>query len=148
MKKFICKLISEIIHYGLISSLILAVVTENNSLLNITAAAFWIIIFLACFFGSAYLVISYGIKHLKHSKHEKARGDGVAALERFSEQKNIFSRMWRWLRLAVVTSFLAYGGWVFTAVCYVLASLFVCLCASLVRDNLSKFNEQPAQAMA
>ena len=148
MKKFIYKLISEIIHYGLIASLILAVITDNHSILNITAATFWIIIFLGCFFGTAYLAVSYGIKHLKHSKYEKTRSDGIAALERFSKRKNIFSRIWGWLCLAIVASLLAYGGWVFTAVCYVLASLFVRLCASLVRDNLSKFNEQSAQVMA
>lgn len=138
MKKFIFGIITEVINYGLIASLILAVITDNHSILNITAATFWIIILLGCFFGPAHVVVAYGIEY---TKDEKARADGIAALTRFTKRKNIVRRAWGWLCLAVVTALLAYGGWVFTAVCYVLASLFVQLCASLSRSKLSKYTE-------
>lgn len=145
MKKFMFIVITEAINYGLMASLIVAALTDNDSILNITATAFWIIIFLGCFFGAANVVVSYGIKY---STNEKELADGLVALERFSKQRNVFRRAWGWLCLAVVTGLLAYGGWVFTAVCYVLASSFVRLCASLVRENIRKYKERTVQALA
>ena len=40
--------------------------------------------------------------------------------------------------MVITIVLLAYSGWVFTAVCYALSSLFVRFCMSLARDKVEK----------
>ncbi len=137
MKKFIATAISSVVYYGILAAMIFAVITGTPHLLNVAAAAFWVVILRGGFTGVIYLVIAYG---LESSKDEKAQQEGIEFLKKLTRRKNLVSRWWGWVCLAASAAILAYGGWVFTAVCYVLTSLFVRLCASLARDKLTNLS--------
>lgn len=138
MKKFFTESLVKVSYYLLMAVLLFAVFTGANSLLGIVAAAYWVIVVLGMFMGIISLVVMFGIDY---STNEKSRSEGIDLLKRFTERKGAVRRAWGWVCLAVSTALLAYGGWVFTAVTYILASLFVRLCHSLARDKVAKLSE-------
>lgn len=145
MKKFITTAITSIVYYGMLAALLFAAITDTRPLLNVVAAAFWVVILLGGVMGCLYLAIAYGLDSISLSKNENAQQENIKLLERLTRRKNLIFRVWGWVCLAAGAALLAYGGWVFTSVCYVLASLFVRLCTSVARDKLTSFSAaQPA----
>ncbi|MCG0458535.1 hypothetical protein L6R44_20955 [Enterobacter cloacae complex sp. ECC445] len=139
MKKFFTSAVAKITFYVLLAVLLFAVMTGASSLLRVVAAAYWVIVLLGAIVGLLALVITFGVEY---SKDEKSRREGIEYLKRFAKRKNAIARVWGWFCLVLGASLLAYGGWVFTAVAYVIASLFVRLCCSLARDKVEKLTEK------
>ena len=139
MKKFFTNAVAKITFYALLAALLFAVTTGASSLLRVVAAAYWVIVLLGGVVGLLALVITFGVEY---SNDDKSRQEGIEYLERFAKRKNAIARVWGWLCLGLGASMLAYGGRVFTAVAYVIASLFVRLCCSLARDKVEKLTEK------
>lgn len=138
MKKIIISVFSESLYYALIAALAFASYAGSHSLLNVAAMAYWVVIMLGLFVSALYISMAYA---LENSKNAENRQKTIDALTRYSKKKNIFHRYLSWLLLALIVCLLAYGGWVFTAVCYSLTSFFCRLCVSLVRDKLDKISK-------
>lgn len=134
MKKFMTKAVSNIVSYSLLCLLAFGAVTGDKSLVSITVAAYWVIIFLGLFVGMLILVLSYA---KDHAKNEEARQKIVELVLEAVKRKSKFMRFVDWGCLAIIAVLLSYSGWVFTGVCYVLVSLIVKLFLSLARDNVS-----------
>ncbi|HCW3078554.1 TPA: hypothetical protein OXC52_001131 [Enterobacter asburiae] len=135
MKKVFTDSLIGASYYLLLFCLLFATFTETSSLLSIVAAAYWVIVVLGIFVGLISMVLTFG---LDYSTNKTSRKEGIDLLKRFAKRKGAFRRAWGWVCLLVGTASLAYGGWVFTAVAYALASLFVRLCCSLARDKVDK----------
>lgn len=139
MKKLLTDAATKITFYALLAALLFAVTTGAGSLLRVVAAAYWVIVLLGAVVGLLALIITFGVEY---SKDDKSRREDIEYLERFAKRKNAIARVWGWFCLVLEASMLAYGGWVFTAVAYVIASLFVRLCCSLARDKVEKLTEK------
>lgn len=138
MKKIIISIFSETLFYALIATLAFALYVGSHSLLNIAAMAYWVVILLGVFMSCVYGFMAFA---LKYSSNADDREKTVEALTRYSKKKNAFFRYLSWFHLALIVCLLAYGGWVFTAVCYAIASFFARICIVLVRDELEKLNK-------
>ena len=134
MKKFFTKAIVHVISNGLLCLLAYASYTGSKSLVSISVAAYWVIMFLGLFIGCLVLVLSYA---KDHAKDDETKGKVVDLVGEVTKRKSKFSRGIHWLYLALIVALLAYSGWVFTAVFYVLVSLIVKLFISIARDNIN-----------
>lgn len=134
MKKFLTKFIGNAVHYGLLFVLAYSSFTTLQSLTGVTAAAYWVIMALALFIGPLIYIVSYAAKSAKDAD---SRSKALKLVADAAKKKNAFRRTQGWIELIIVSCLLAYAGWVFTAVCYVLSSLWLRLFISMARENIT-----------
>lgn len=139
MKKLITGALMSSIYYMVMASMIFGIYTGHSQFIGIAAAAFWILILLGIFISCVIGVAAGSLESLVDKTSQK---ESIESLQRFSRKRHIVIRVWGWGCLIAAVVLLAYSGWIFTAVCYVLASLFVRLIASVVRDKLEKHEKQ------
>ncbi|EOE8052020.1 hypothetical protein [Klebsiella pneumoniae] len=77
-------------------------------------------------------------------RNDKSGHEALEAVKRITRRKNVIARWWGWVCMVLTIVLLAYSGWVFTAVCYALSSLFVRFCVSLARDKVEKLQMSEA----
>lgn len=135
MKKFLTDIFSQVIYYGLLVALVFATFTGLNNILSVAAAAFWVFIALGIVIGPLTLILAYGAEQVRH---DKSGHEALEAVKRITKRKKVVARWWGWVCMVLTIVLLAYSGWVFTAVCYALSSLFVRFCVSLARDKVEK----------
>lgn len=138
MKKFFTKIIANVISFSLLSLLAYASYTGSSSLTNLTVAAYWVIMALGLFIGILLLVLSYA---KDHAKSEDEKNKVIELIVAATKKKSIIFRFIDWFCLAAIVALLAYSGWVFTAVFYVMVALIVKLLISIARDNVSEQNK-------
>ncbi|MGG7989834.1 hypothetical protein PGO11_04080 [Klebsiella aerogenes] len=136
MYKFLTDTFSQVIYYGLLVTLVFATFTGQDNILSVAAAAFWVVIALVIVLGPLTLILAYGAELVGN---EKSGHEVLEAVKRITRRKNVIARWWGGMLLTIVL--LAYSGWVFTAVCYALSSLFVRFCVSLARDKVEKLED-------
>ncbi|WP_275146199.1 hypothetical protein [Citrobacter portucalensis] len=139
MKKFMTKAVSNIVSYSLLCLLAFGSVTGAKALVSITVAAYWVIILLGLFVGMLILLLSYAIDLVKD---EAAKQKVIDAVREAVKRKSKFMRFVDWSCVAAIAVLLAYSGWVFTGVCYVLVALIVKFCLSMARDNVTTLNDK------
>lgn len=142
MKKLFVETLNKILYYALFAALAFGSVTGKSNVLNMSAAAFWIVILLGIVVGILTSFLAYGVEHVAD---EKTRQSILESLRKIVRRKSAIARLWGWLCMVATIALLAYGGWVFTAVCYAITSLFVRLCISLARDKVEK---RPAEVLS
>lgn len=135
MKKFLTDTFSQVIYYGLLVALVFATFTGQNNILSVAAAAFWVVIALGIVIGPLTLILTYGAGKVSD---KKTASEALEAVKKITKRKNVVARWWGWICMVLTIVLLAYSGWVFTAVCYALSSLFVRFCVSLARDKVEK----------
>ncbi|HDU2896793.1 TPA: hypothetical protein RFF92_001622 [Klebsiella aerogenes] len=140
MKKFLTDTFSQVIYYGLLVALVFATFTGQNNILSVAAAAFWVVITLGVVIGPLTLALAYGVEHVPNN----SRAEALETVKKITRRKNVVARWWGWICMVLTIVLLAYSGWVFTAVCYALSSLFVRLCVSLARDKVEKLKVSEA----
>lgn len=139
MKNFITGAFMSCIYYIVMASMIFGIYTDQSQFVGIAAAAFWILILLGIFISCVVWVSASALASLvDKTSHQEA----IQSLQRFSRKRHIIFRLWGWTCLIAAVAMLTYSGWIFTAVCYVLASLFVRLIASVVRDKLDEIEKR------
>lgn len=138
MKKFITKLFTSLTHYGLILILLYAVSTGTQSLLGLIAATYWVIMSLGIFIGPLLYILSHAAKN---KKDEESGRKAMELVSNAVKKKNAFLRALGWFELIVISCLLAYSGWIFTAVCYVLSSFYLRLFISMARDNIASVRD-------
>lgn len=141
MKNFITGALISCIYYIVMASMIFGIYTGQSQFVGIAAAAFWILILFGIFISC---VIGAAASALDSLVDETSLRATIQSMQRFSRKRNIIFRLWGWICLISAVALLAYSGWIFTAVCYVLASLFVRLIASVVRDKLAEIAKRSA----
>lgn len=135
MKKFIAKAVTGIYSYCILFLLAFGIATGNKALVSITAMAYWVGISLGFVAGIFILLISNAMDHAPDEvTKQKIAGIALEAVKR----KSKFMRFIDWVYLIAVAVLLAYSGWVFTGVCYVLVTLMVRFFLSVVRNNVSE----------
>lgn len=141
MKKFMTKIVSNVINYTLLSLLLFAVFTGAKSLVGVLAAVYWVMISLCFVIGPFFYTLSHAAKS---AKDEESRCKALELVGDATKKKNGLLRALGWLELIIISCSLAYAGWVFTAVCYVLSSLYLRLFISMARDNVAaaKLNDK------
>ncbi|CNL92937.1 hypothetical protein [Yersinia aleksiciae] len=131
MKSFIYQTIS----LGLLVTLIFSVLTGQESITAIAVSAYWIVIFLAAFVSVAVMLTTALVTiETNAGKREKL----IELLNKVAVKRGVIRRGWNWLCLILIAGALAYGGWVFTAVVYVIASLICRLSVSIARDKIDE----------
>ncbi|EQC0991257.1 hypothetical protein ACY2GS_004145 [Enterobacter asburiae] len=141
MKKFMTKIVSNVINYTLLALLLFAVFTGAKSLVGVLAAVYWVMISLCFVIGPFFYILSYAAKS---AKDEESCRKALELVGDAAKKKNVLLRALGWLELIIISCSLAYAGWVFTAVCYVLSSLYLRLFISMARDNVAaaKLNDK------
>ncbi|CNJ00201.1 Uncharacterised protein [Yersinia frederiksenii] len=128
-------LIYQAISLVLLATLIFSVLTERESITAIVVSAYWIVIFLAAFVSVAVMLVTTLVTiETNAEKKEKL----IELLKKAAVKRGIIRRSWNWLCLVLIAGALAYGGWVFTAVVYVITSLICRLCGSIARDKIDE----------
>lgn len=135
MKNFLIDTLNKILYYALLAALAFGSVTGQSNVMNVAAAAFWVVVSLGVFVGVFTTFLAHGAEQVTD---EKTRQSVLESLRKIVRRKNVIARWWGWLCIVVTITLLAYGGWVFTAVCYALSSLFMRFCISLARDKVEK----------
>lgn len=139
MKNFITSALTSCIYYIVMASMIFGIFTDQSQFVGIAAAAFWIHILLGIFISCVIGAASSALDSLVDETSLQAT---IQSMQRFSRKRHIIFRLWGWMCLIAAVALLAYSGWIFTVVCYVLASLFVRLIASVVRDKLDEIEKR------
>lgn len=128
-------LIYQAISLVLLATLIFSVLTERESITAIVVSAYWIVIFLAAFVSVAVMLVTTLVTiETNAEKKEKL----IELLKNAAVKRGVIRRAWNWLCLVLIAGALAYGGWVFTAVVYVITSLIFRLCGSIARDKIDE----------
>lgn len=135
MKNFLIDTLNKILYYALLAALAFGSVTGQSNILNVAATAFWVVVFLGGVVGIITIFLAHGAEHITD---EKSRQSVLESLRKIVRRKNVIARWWGWFCMMATIALLAYGGWVFTAVCYALSSLFVRFCISLARVKVEK----------
>jgi hypothetical protein len=133
MKKLFTKAIAHVISNGLLCLLAYASYSGSKSLVSISVAAYWVIMFLGLFIGCLMLVLSVA---KDYAKDAETKDKAIGLVGEVTKRKSKLSRTLGWIYLCLIVALLAYSGWVFTAVFYVLVSLIVKLLISFARDNI------------
>ncbi|KHM28094.1 hypothetical protein [Klebsiella aerogenes] len=141
MKKFLTDTFSQVIYYGLLVALVFATFTGQNNILSVAAAAFWVVIALGAVISPLTLFLAYGAGQVSD---KKTASEALETVKKITRRKNVIARWWGWICMVLTIVLLAYSGWVFTAVCYALSSLFVRFCVSLARDKVEKLQTSEA----
>lgn len=141
MKKFMTKIVSNVINYTLLALLLFSVFTGAKSLIGVLAAVYWVMISLCFVIGPFFYILSYAAKS---AKDEESRRKALELVGDVAKKKNVLLRALGWFELIIISFSLAYAGWVFTAVCYFLSSLYLRLFISMARDNVAaaKLNDK------
>ena len=72
------------------------------------------------------------------SKLEKQKQKLIELVREATKRRSKVMRGVQWICLVSITMLLAYSGWVFTAVIYVLVGLIVKFFLSIARDNVAE----------
>lgn len=143
MKKFITKLMAEIVSVGLVALLAYSVWKGVTSLTAIAATAYWIIIALSMFVGVIACIGIWAIeKELEVNGDPVKREKLIGSLEATFKKQGFLKKSVNWLNLIIVVCLLAYSGWVFTAVTYVLIALLCKLIISTGREKFESLKQQ------
>lgn len=143
MKKFLTKLMAEIVSVGLLALLAYSVWEGVASLTAIAAAAYWIIIALAIFVGLISCVGIWAIeKELEVNGDPVKREKLLGSLEATFKKQGLLRKSVSWINLIIVVCLLAYSGWVFTAVTYVLIALLYKFAISMGRETFENLKQQ------
>lgn len=133
MKKFMIKVITSVVSYGLLALLAYGALSDTASLVGVGVAAYWVIIVLGLLVGTLILVVSYAIPG---EKDEQKKQKLLTIVQDSVKKRNPILRGIGWIFFIAITLLLAYSGWVFTAVSYALSALIVKLMLSIARDNV------------
>lgn len=144
MKKTFASFLAGLFHYTTLLALLWGVYAGKTSIIGMASVAIWIVILLGIFMVFFTLLIAFGASYLAD---QKKRQDGLEYLERFSKRRSIAARTWGWVMLITTAILLAYSGWAFTAVCYVMVSLLLRFCAVIARAGVAELKE-PGQTIA
>lgn len=134
MKKFLYHIVS----LALLAALLFSVITGSDGIMSVVVSAYWVLLLLAIFVSVIILVIT-GLAGIERDPIKKTKI--IKQLETIAKKSGLITRAYNWLCLVLIVSLLAYGGWVFTAVCYAVIALIFKFCTSIARD---KFNELSA----
>lgn len=135
MKSFLTGFISNAISWSLLSLLAYAAWTGSDALSRISAVAYWVIIILMVFISIIVTFAAFLIS--RENNHEKKMA-AIQNLRVIFKRSGVLSKIVGWLRLIAIVMLLAYAGWVFTAVSYVLCALFSRFIISVGRDEYEK----------
>lgn len=133
MKTFLCHIVS----LALLAALLYSVLTGNDGIMSVVASAYWVLLLLAVFVSVIILAI-VGMSGIERDPTKKAKM--VKHLEDIAKKNGVIKRAYDWLCLVLIVALLAYGGWVFTAVCYAVMALIFKLCTSIARDKISELS--------
>lgn len=141
MKKFLADTASQMAYYTLLLALAFGALAGQKNILGVAVTAFWVVIALEIIIGHLALFLTYGAEHIRD---EKSKAESIQTAKKITKRKNFVARWWGWFCMVLTIVLLAYSGWVFTAVCYAISSLFVRLCVSLARDKVEKLESKIA----
>lgn len=139
MKKFMIKVITSVISYGLLALLIYGSLTDTASLVGVAAAAYWVIVVLGLCVGMLILIVSYVIPG---EKDEQKKQKLLAIIQDSVKKRNPILCGISWIFFITIIALLAYSGWVFTAVSYALSALIVKFMFSIARGNVNEITAQ------
>lgn len=138
MKSFLTKALTNIGSYALLSLLAYSAIFDNQQLIGISVAAYWVVISLGLFMGALIMVLSVA---KDHTRDEAAKQKLIELVREATKRRSKVMRGVQWACLISITMLLAYSGWVFTAVIYVLVGLIVKFFLSIARDNVAEQKE-------
>ncbi|KAF1368736.1 hypothetical protein [Yokenella regensburgei] len=116
------------------------VFTGSSSLVGVTAAAYWVQMFLLIGTSLLLLILSYSVKEGAVGENSQK---AVELIGTQAKRRNPVLRGIRWGEHILIVVLLAYAGWVFTGICYALVVMTCRLFISMARENVA--NLQPLQ---
>lgn len=134
MKKACTAFLAAVVSYSLLGILAYGIYTGSSSLVGVTVAAYWMIIFLSIGVGLLVLVLSYAVK-------ADAAGEftpkAIELIGSAAKKRNPVLRAISWVELIVIVILLAFSSWIFTAICYALTVITVKIFFLIARDNVA-----------
>nr|WP_318380000.1 hypothetical protein [uncultured Enterobacter sp.]DAI87025.1 MAG TPA: hypothetical protein [Caudoviricetes sp.] len=133
MKSFI----THFVTLTLLVALLYSVVMGQENITATVVSAYWVVILLAIFICTITMV-AVGLVSAETDPVKKEKL--MKYLEVASKKPGIMKRVYNWICLVLIVGGLAYGGWVFTAVCYAIVALMVRLFFSIARDKTNEIH--------
>lgn len=133
MKSFITHLVT----IALLVALLYSVFMEQASITATVVSAYWVVMLLAIFICTITMV-TVGLVSTETDPVKKEKL--MKHLEVAAKKPGVIKRVYNWICLVLIVGGLAYGGWVFTAVCYAIVALMVRLCFSIARDKTTEIH--------
>lgn len=133
---------SQVLSLGLLAALWASILIGINGLITVTVSAYWIVIILGVACGVLVMLLSAQVT-ITFDPGKKSKM--LENLEKAAPKSGNLKRAYNWLVLCLIVVSLAYGGWVFTAVCYAVMGLFVRFCISIGRDTIESNKECATQ---
>lgn len=135
MKKIIWGIFGRGVSIGLLCLLGYSAFASDPAPAAVAATAYWILMTLALFVG---FISCTGLAALSYEMDPGKRETLIASLSQFFKKRGPARRFISWCLLIFIVTLLAYTGWVFTAVCYMLVTLVTMLIITLGRDKLEE----------
>lgn len=136
MKKFLSSVFATVIVHTILLLLVLSALTDNDSLSSIAVSVNWVLVVLGWFVTVVVLILSFVLVD-KTCVGDKDRI--LKILLDLTKRKGIIRRAYGWAMFTAVLCFMAYTGWVVSAVIYGITSLMFTLVASIARDKIEEY---------
>ncbi|HHR5652030.1 TPA: hypothetical protein ACS62G_004195 [Klebsiella oxytoca] len=91
MKKLLIDTLNKILYYALLAALAFGSATGQSNVLNVAAAAFWVVVFLGVAVGVLTIFLAHGAEHVTD---EKTRQSVLESLRKIVRRKNVIARYW------------------------------------------------------
>jgi hypothetical protein len=132
MKTFIAYVVSLL----LLISMAAGVFYQIDGLVTLAVSINWIL----CILAIPIAVATVAASILYEKSNEESRIKIAKVLIQSAKKKSFISRVTHWTTFLIMTSLLAWSGWIVTAIAYVLASLIIKFANSIARDEAIKKN--------
>ena len=126
-------LLSQALSLGLLVVLWLSILLGMDGLTTVAVTAYWVVIQLGLVLCVVLMVLSSLIV-MATDPAKKLKL--IQGLDKAAPTIGKAKKAYNWLCLALIVVGLAYGGWIFTAICYAVMGLCVRLCTAIGRDTI------------
>ncbi|NDJ59431.1 hypothetical protein GWD52_21090 [Enterobacteriaceae bacterium 4M9] len=135
MKKMFITIFGHLFSICLLCLLAYSAFASDPATAAVAATAYWVVMAMALFVG---FIACAGLVDLRFETDPDKRERLISSLADFFKKRGPVRWFISWCFLAFIVTLLAYNGWVFTAVCYMLVTLITMLIISLGRYKLEE----------
>jgi len=126
-------LLSQALSLGLLAVLWASILLGMGGLTTVAVTAYWVVILLGILLCTLLMILS-SLVTMATDPIKKAKL--IQGLDKATPIIGRVKKTYNWLCLALIVVGLAYGGWVFTAICYAVMGLGVRFCTAIGRDTI------------
>jgi len=124
----------SLVYYTLLACLAIGVFYPSPGLVSLSVAAYWMLLLVA--FPCALIIMGVSISY--DALPEKLKPSVAKILIQSAKKRSFPRRLMGWLQLLIILAFLAYSGWIFTALFYWITSMICRFSSSISHDAVAR----------